>query len=231
LPSFLEAWGVSRVDRVFLSHPHADHYGGLSDLLGADVPVSELVLGVPEDDPGADPGFRDLVDGLRRAGTRVRPPPACGPLHVEGLDAVLVHPCGGDIDDARIDVNDRSAVMAFRHGRVCILFTGDIGSAVEADVAARVPFDCTVLKVPHHGSRGSSSLPLLSVPGLEWAVVSARRGNRHGLPHREALARIRSAGLGILRVDLDGGWTVVTDGRSLGMLPADRWNFSSISRI
>jgi competence protein ComEC len=209
VPSFLRSRHVERVDLVLLSHPHSDHFGGLADLLDASIGMEEVVLGVPESDPGSDTGFLDLLGRLRSRGTRISPPPACGPLSIDGLEAIVVHPC---TDGGALDVNDRSMVVLVRGAGLCVLFTGDIGEAVEDEVASRIPFPCQVLKVPHHGSRRSSSEALLSVPGLEWAVVSAREGNRHGLPHPEALRRIRASGLEVLRVDTEGAWSFLGAG-------------------
>ncbi len=226
IPSFLDAWRVPRIDTVFISHPHADHHGGLEDLLEAGTRIGEVVLGAAPDDPGADPGFADLVRRLRDANVAVRGPPRCGPIGIRGLHAEVIHPCTDEARDRSVDLNDRSMVLALRHGVHGILFTGDIGMDVEGDVAEAVPFPCQVLKVPHHGSRHSCGRELLSLEGLRWSVVSARVGNRHGLPHPLALDRLREASLPVMRVDLEGAWMVVSDGWRL-----TAWNSSSISPI
>jgi len=226
IPSFLEAWRVPRIDTVFISHPHADHHGGLEDLLAAGTRIGEVVLGVDPGDPDADSGFDELVQRLRDAGVNVRGPPRCGPIAIPGLRAEVVHPCTEAARDRSVDLNDRSMVLALRHGMHGILFTGDIGMDVEDDVASALPFACQVLKVPHHGSRHSCGRELLAMRGLRWSVVSSRLGNRHGLPHPLALERFLEARLPILRVDTQGAWTVVTDGWRLTV-----WNSSSISPI
>lgn len=63
---------------------------------------------------------------------------------------------------------------------------------------------CTVLKVPHHGSNGSSSLRFLQAVHPEWAVISA--GVHHGHPTAGALERLKCPEVGldedhILRTD------------------------------
>lgn len=55
--------------------------------------------------------------------------------------------------------------------------------------------DCTVLKVPHHGSDGSSSLRFLKAIKPEWAVVSA--GVHYGHPTVSVLERLKHADVGL----------------------------------
>jgi competence protein ComEC len=62
----------------------------------------------------------------------------------------------------------------------------------------------TVLKVPHHGSRTSSSPLLLGAVDPAVAVFSVGRQNRYGLPHAEVEARYRDRGVCMLRTDVHG---------------------------
>ena len=56
------------------------------------------------------------------------------------------------------------------------------------------PAACAVLKVPHHGSRTSSSDALLAAVRPRLAIVSAGARNPFGHPHPEVVERYRRAG-------------------------------------
>jgi competence protein ComEC len=220
VPAFLRAWGVDALDTVVVSHPHADHFGGLADLVAARVPVTEIVAGAPPGDGGADEGYDAVLETMEEAGTRLRGPPACGPLRLAGTTARVVHPCG---DVAGLDANDLSLTMLICHREVCVLFTGDIGRRVEGRLARMDEVQrASLLKVPHHGSRYSTSRALASLERLRWAVVSCRAGNSHGFPHPEPMKRLSGAGVRVLRIDRRGAWIAVTDGRSLALFD-HRW--------
>ncbi|HEX2660859.1 MAG TPA: competence protein ComEC, partial [Polyangia bacterium] len=72
-----------------------------------------------------------------------------------------------------------------------------------------------VLKVPHHGSRTSSSTELLDAVHPSVAVISLGWKNRFHFPNPAVLERYRARGVRVLRTDLDGAITVraAPDGR------------------
>jgi competence protein ComEC len=98
-----------------------------------------------------------------------------------------------------------------------VLFPGDLEADGEGELVGRtglgVSVASDVLKVPHHGSRTSSSDELLDAvrPGL--AVISLGRRNRFGFPRGEVLARYARRGVRILRTDEVGAVTVTIDAR------------------
>jgi competence protein ComEC len=65
-----------------------------------------------------------------------------------------------------------------------------------------------VLKVPHHGSRTSSSDELLEAVAPRLAVMSLGWRNQFHFPAPEVVARYATAGAGVLRTDRDGAVTV-----------------------
>ena len=104
--------------------------------------------------------------------------------------------------------------MVFRlvSGRFAALFTGDIGSDLEARLVEHPGLlRCTVLKVPHHGSRFSSSTEFLTAAAPEIAVVSAGYRNSYHLPAQETLDKMQLLGIRLYRTDLDGTVQAVLD--------------------
>jgi len=76
------------------------------------------------------------------------------------------------------------------------------------------------VKVPHHGSRRSSTAPFAAAVGPQLAIASVGAGNRYRFPHAEALQRWRAAGAAILRTDEDGAILLRSDGRAIRRVPA-----------
>lgn len=211
---YLRRRGIDRLDRVFLSHPHPDHYGGLLPVL-ASLPVGELW--VPRLPAVGESDFAALLQGqtVRFPGT----PPT---------RFTLLHPLSGWQSPARDPVNDESLVLRLGWGRRRFLFTGDIEGAGEAAVAAAAtagaPLTADVLKVPHHGSATSSSPTFVAAVDPEIAVISCGWDNRYRHPRPQALASYR--GVRVLRTDLAGTVTIRTDGENLLTTfpaPPHRW--------
>jgi competence protein ComEC len=99
---------------------------------------------------------------------------------------------------------------------VSILLPGDIGGDAEQPLATRfVPAPVQVVKVPHHGSAGSSSAAFVAATRPDLAVVSAGRANQFGHPAPEVVRRYLDRGARVLNTAADGAITIETDGRTV----------------
>ena len=107
-------------------------------------------------------------------------------------------------------------MIEMRWGEVSFVFTGDIDRETEAGIAPLLqPAPLRVLKVPHHGSRTSSSEGFVQAVRPDVAVVSVGRSNNFGDPSPLVLRRYEQAGSRLFRTDQDGAITIDTDGTSL----------------
>ena len=89
--------------------------------------------------------------------------------------------------------NNRSLVLKLTYGAISFLFTGDIEQEAES-VLLQTSDDlrATVLKVPHHGSRTSSSDPFVRAVDPRVAVFSVQRDSRFGHPHPMVVERYKA---------------------------------------
>jgi competence protein ComEC len=211
---FLRGRGITRLDAVALSHPHPDHLGGLHRIL-ARFPVGLLWT---SGDDGHNPDYLRLI-----AEARARGVPMPIPAFWEAGGAVL-EPLGPFVSDAAsggrehigapegTTVNDASLILRTAYGGRAVLFTGDIEANGEGELTGRSGAGQTVtsevLKVPHHGSRTSSSAELLDTVRPRIAVMSLGWRNRFHFPRPEVVQRYRERGVQLLRTDLDGAVTV-----------------------
>jgi competence protein ComEC len=112
--------------------------------------------------------------------------------------------------------NNDSLVMRLDYGSNSFLLTGDMEKQVELGLVADSRLGhVDVLKVPHHGSKTSSTEDFLNAVRPEFAVISDGLGNSYGHPHPDVLARLKERGVRILRTDRDGLISIRSDGRRL----------------
>lgn len=195
---FLWDQGIRKLDVVILSHYNADHAGGLPYLL-RQFEVGEIWEGVDQDDC---PVRREIlhVAGDRRIPVRRMKRGDRVDIGEGSLD-ILNPPPRRSLDLP--DENSRSMVLRVTTQEFSALFTGDADEAAET-VMHDILQKTNVIKVPHHGSRTSSSEAFLERVHPSVAVVSVGRYNSFGHPAPEVLARYSAAGVRIYRTDRDG---------------------------
>ena len=136
----------------------------------------------------------------------------------------MLHP-GADWAGWGEDVNEDSVVLLVRYGDFEALFTGDAGFPAEAMLRGKARA-VDLLKVGHHGSRGSTGEELLDSLRPLAAVISVGR-NDYGHPAPETLARLDSRQVTVLRTDRDGTVSVTTDGTTMRVRTREEeWEFS-----
>ncbi len=197
----LRARAERRVHHLVLSHGDADHIGGAASLLDA-WPV------------GAASSSLGPAHPLR---TRLPQHRACeaGQRWVwDGVTFEVLHPPATD-HQRPLKTNAVSCVLrvASADGRRSLLLTGDIEAAQEAALVQRLgagpqsALASTVLLVPHHGSRTSSTAAFLDAVAPQLAVVQAAYRSRFGHPAPDVVQRYEARGITLLRSDRCGAWT------------------------
>ena len=216
----LKALGVRKLDAAVCSHPHADHLGGLADVL-EHIPTKELYMPDIPDTlvPTAYP-FTRLLETAENKSTALRNPACHDTLELGG--AALEFLCTDNT--AFEDLNDCSLGCRITCGTVSFLLAGDLEhTGEEAMLNAGLIEPVSVLKVSHHGSSHATSDAFLQAAKPEYAVISVGAMNDYGHPAAKLLNRLAAAGCTIYRTDLDGSIMFAADGKKLRAVP--HWDF------
>ena len=205
---FLASQGARQLAIVVVSHAHADHLGGVSSVL--DRFDAQMVM-----EPGervADPLYYAFLDELAAGAIRWHIARRDERFVLDGVTFTVLHP-----DPAwhgwGEDVNEDSLVLLVEYGAFQALFSGDAGFPAEAEMRNRTRA-VDLLKVGHHGSRGSTGDEWLDSLQPRAAVISVGH-NKYGHPSPPTLARLRRHRVEVWRTDRDGAITVTTDGAEM----------------
>lgn len=203
--------GIRRIDILVLTHPHPDHLQGLL-YIAANFPVGELWEGVVQGEGEEYREFKRIIAEKGVPVRRIRP----GDESVMVDEVKIIFPGLPAPETVSLDsdesVNDQSLVFRLVLDSFSVLFTGDIGTAAEENfLKANNDLHCTILKVPHHGSRHSNSPAFLAATSPQEAVISAGFKNVFHLPAPETLQRLENCGARVWRTDEEGTITVTAE--------------------
>jgi competence protein ComEC len=211
----LKRMGIDSLNLAVSTHPHADHIGGMAEVL------KTLDVGMYMDNGMSHTTmtYSRTMQALEKREVQYRAAVAGRTINVgPEVKLTILHPRQTQLRGTRSDLNSNSVVVRLDHGRVCMLLTGDAEDPTERDLMNRGLSQCDVLKVAHHGSEHSTSDLFLRAVKPQVALISSGNGNRYGHPDPHALARLESAGVKVHRTDLEGTLTVTSNGKKFSVV-------------
>lgn len=218
--AYLQSLGIQHVTAIIATHPHADHIGGLIDVMNT-LEVGAIWTSGAVHTTGVYERFLDTIAARR-----------IPYFEAAQNDTITIGSLIFDVvygQSSSPNLNDTSLVLHLQYNQVSFLFTGDAEASAERAILSTIEpsrLAATVLKVGHHGSYTSSSPEFIRAVHPQIAVYLAGRNNAYGHPHQITLDNLLSAGAVIYGTDTDG--TVV---RSRLKSPQTEVRWRSMSRI
>lgn len=210
----LARYHVDRLDVVVATHPHADHIGGMTDVLNA-LPIGTFCT------VSDTLSCEDLADALSENGCAVSIVEAMQTIAwSESCTVTVLNPIPSY--DPPDDPNDDSAVIRVQYGDTAVLLTGDAGEEAEQrmlDTFPRSMLRADVLKLGHHGSRYSTGYSFFLAVSPDYAAVSCGTNNEYGHPHFETLSLLYVTHTALYRTDKDGTITFRLNGTDVSVEP------------
>ena len=218
---YLQKQGVERIDYYLNTHPHSDHYGGITQVMQA-IPTGEFFHHpVPEEHTPTTRSYQKLIQYLLDSKTKTTVLDPGDTLDLGG-GAVLtiLAPLEG-----YEDMNNNSLVGRLTFGERAFLFTGDAEKKSEkAILESGVELSADVYSIPHHGSNTGMTQKFLDQVKPQYATISVGKDNDYGHPHRDTIQRLSEGEIPCLRTDLLGNIVFETDGKTLS-LSTDRGEY------
>lgn len=211
---YLKAQGITKIDYLLATHPHADHIGGMPEVVNTFKIDKVLFSDIPAELTPTTKIYERLLDSIADKGlkiTKARP----GVVYDlgDGTKLKILAP----ISQNHEDLNENSIVCRVEYGKTSFLFTGDAGISSENQMLERYGglLSSTVLKLGHHGSSTATQEKWLKKVKPQIVVAEVGADNKYGHPHREILKRIEQYGLTFYRTDRNGTIVMASDGEKI----------------
>jgi competence protein ComEC len=202
---------VKHLDVVMLTHAHHDHMDGLHAIL-RNFPVRELWVGRD----AKTPPYQELLAEARASHTRIIHRRQGDSFQWTGIDGQILWP--PDNDPVEKPSNNDSLVLRLTDGTTHLLLSGDVERQAEnAIVSDGEPLHADFLKVPHHGSKTSSTPGFLQAVSPTFAAISVGADNNFGQPNQGTLDRLKDMGIRYWTTADAGAITALSDGRSVSL--------------
>lgn len=189
---YLNSLGVNHIDRLLISHGDNDHIGGAEALIDA-MPVDSVLTSVPE---RFDPAAERCLSGQY--------------WQWDGVSFDILYPDGPG------EGNNASCVLLISAAGGRVLLPGDIEKPAERRLLrAKRLAPVTLLVVPHHGSRTSSTASFVDALRPGYAVVTAGYLNRFGFPKPDVVARYKARGTAVWVTGEEGAMAFEVDDKGV----------------
>lgn len=198
--TYLSANGITRINTVVATHPHADHIGSL------DYVINNYGVTKSYDSGYAYTStiYTDYKNACTAKGVSVTAARRGSYFMLGAIRCDILSPTS-TIVSAPANVNDVSVVLKLTYGSTAFLMQGDAPQFVEQEIMNAYDVNCDIIKIGHHGSY-SASLPAYidEATPTKGAVIMCGEGNSYGHPHTETLTTLNARSIPIYRTDQDG---------------------------
>ncbi len=199
------------IDLIVLTHPHQDHISGLVEVLKR-YRVQQVMAPNVETE---NPLFLKWLSLIKSNDVKLTYAQRGQKMILKNEATIeILNPPQNNRSNQKEDFDRNGIVLKIQLGQHSFLLTADIDQETELGLLnARAEVRCTVLKVAHHGSGGSTSDDFLFAAQPQFVVISSGAGNPFGHPAPEVLHRLNNRT--VYRTDVSGTIEFVTDGKKM----------------
>lgn len=208
--AYLKKQQVKTLHAVVLTHPDADHVGGLAYVM-TNLKVNAVYAPKISHTTQAYKSFLTAVKKkkltIKKAKNGVEIATKAKNTTLKFIAPVKTY--------SNSDLNNWSAVLLLKHNKKSFLFTGDAEEKSEKDMLAKklVP-SVDVLKVGHHGAKTSTSSAFVKKTKPKYAIISVGK-NGYGHPTSTVIKRLNSIKAKTYRTDKSGNIIFTSTGMKL----------------
>ncbi|MHC1759165.1 MAG: ComEC/Rec2 family competence protein [Negativicutes bacterium] len=211
LIALLKKENLTTIDKVIITHPHADHLGGMPEVM-ENFKIGRIY------DSGKTANtvlYKKYLTGVSKKQIPFEAATPGSEIAIsKDIKLKILAPDKSLLKDS--DTNNSSMVAKLVYDQFSMMLTGDAEKESEAIMVRKFGKDLKshVLKAAHHGSNSSSSPEFLRAVAPEAVVISLAANNDFHHPHPSTIEKYKKANMKIFRTDTDGTVQITSDGKT-----------------
>lgn len=208
LVEYINQLGLSKIDVLIASHPHADHINGLDDVVSTFDIESVYMPKVSH----TTKTYEKLLKAINQKGLKIKTGKAGMEIPFGDVYVQIVAPNGTDYGD---NLNEWSIAIRLEFRETSFIFTGDAEEVSEREmVESGYTLHSDVYLVGHHGSRSSTTEIFLDAVDPDYAVIQTGE-NSYGHPDPRTLKKLNARNIQVYRTDEHGAVVIESDGNTI----------------
>ena len=212
---YLRLKGINRINYLLLTHADSDHSGGSIYIMDS-FEVDTLLIGTISPNSNS---FEEILHFAKHKNIPVKNISLGDKIKLgEYSEIQVMYPPNNYIIPVKETGNNSSVVIRYNFANSSILLSADIEAVTEKIISnSDLIIESNLLKVPHHGSKSSSSGQFIDKVSPTDAILSVGGNNPYGHPSQDVLERYENNRIILHRTDKDNAIVFRSEGEKFSL--------------
>lgn len=207
--TYLDKLGIKKLNYVIATHAHADHIGGMSDIIN-NFKIDTFILPSKTHTTNT---YLDMLEALDTNNVSVTSPIFLDTYPLGYGEFTILSPI---VDSTDLSLNNSSITVKITDGNNSFIIGGDIEKKQELKLIEQdIDLSADVLLLNHHGSKTSNSLTFLHAVNPSTAIISVGSYSQYKMPSEEVLERLRTLNIPYYSTHENGTIIATSNGNSI----------------
>ena len=197
--------GITKLDYVFITHPHEDHVGGIVNIIN-NFQIGKIIVPYINQTKIVNKKYKELINKGGNENYQLEFANTADKYYLEDVEINVIN----NFLYQGNNINNYSIILKVNYGQNSILMTGDAEKQIEKKLLQTSEnLKATILKIGHHGSKNATTNEFIDAIKPQYALISCGLNNIYNHPNKETIEKLNNQNVKIYRTDQLGTIKVI----------------------